>query len=127
MRSQGVHGVSEACCRRMGAGEIGKQGISKQLQNSLDGEVTHPGLSHPELSNCPLVWLPVSSLQSSSSGRMFEPDPTPWDRVGGVPGPGLLSFGWCIAEDAGSRTPEEWDTSSLTSEVSRLYGLASLN
>lgn len=31
--------------------ETGSQGISKQLQSSLDGEVTHPGLSHPELSN----------------------------------------------------------------------------
>lgn len=43
-------------------GEMGKQGISKQLRNSLDGEVTHPGLSHPELSSSLPLGL-ASSVQ----------------------------------------------------------------
>lgn len=75
--------------------EIGSQGILKQLRSSLNGEMTHPGLSHPELSNaapwsgfhCPACRVP--HLERCLSQIL----PTPWDRVGEVPGPGLLSFG----------------------------------
>lgn len=68
--------------------EVGNQGITKQLQNSLVGGVTHPGLSHPELSNS----LPPGLASSVQLARLHlerhlsQILPTPWDRVGGVPG-----------------------------------------
>lgn len=68
--------------------EVENQGITKQLQNSLVGGVTHPGLSRPELSNSlpPGLASSVQLARLHLERRLSQILPTPWDWVGGVPG-----------------------------------------
>lgn len=62
VRSQGVHGVSEACCRRMGAGRNREAGYLKAATEQPGWRSDSSCLSHPELSSSLPLGL-ASSVQ----------------------------------------------------------------